>query len=294
MKRLYFALMLLCIALGANAQLLWKISGNGLSKPSYVFGTHHLAPISIVEEVKGFNEAMNGVDQLYGEIVMSEMNQPESVRKVQQTIAMPEGTTLHTLYSSAQYDSLAVVVKNLMGADLAVLDKMKPSFISSQLALLLAMKTVKGFNPQVQLDAWLQIEAGKKGKKVGGLETMDFQMKTLFCSQPLERQAEQLYYSFSNLEFMEAQTQQLTDAYMQQKLGDVKKVMDIKAGNAADALPEEEDVMIYNRNSNWAVIMPLIMKGASTMFVVGVGHLPGERGLLNLLKQQGYSIEAVK
>ena len=39
MKKFSLILALLAIAISANAQLLWKISGNGLQKPSYLFGT---------------------------------------------------------------------------------------------------------------------------------------------------------------------------------------------------------------------------------------------------------------
>ena len=44
MKKLLGILLFISIALSANAQLLWKVSGNGLNQPSYIIGTHHLAP----------------------------------------------------------------------------------------------------------------------------------------------------------------------------------------------------------------------------------------------------------
>ena len=57
--------------------------------------------------------------------------------------------------------------------------------------------------------------------------------------------------------------------------------------------PEEEEALIYGRNANWAKQMPDIMKQASTLFVVGAGHLPGEHGVLKLLEKQGYTVEAM-
>lgn len=294
MKKLSLVVMLLCVALVANAQLLWKVSGKDLSKPSYVFGTHHLAPVSIVKDVAGFHQAMDAVEQVYGEIVVSEMNSPESMKKVQHAIVLPGDTTLHTLFNDAEYDSIAVHVKELMGADLNVLDRMKPAFINSQLSLLLAMRTIEGFNPQLQLDGWVQAEAMTKGKKVDGLENVDFQMGILFDSQTLQRQSEQLYCSVTHLKELAQQSQRMTTAYMNQKLGDLSVIMDEKMGNACDALPEEEETLIYGRNANWVGVMPAIMKEAPTMFVVGVGHLLGERGILSLLKKQGYTVEAVK
>ena len=48
--------------LTANAQLLWKISGNGLENPSYVFGTHHMATKSICDNISGFEGAFASVE----------------------------------------------------------------------------------------------------------------------------------------------------------------------------------------------------------------------------------------
>ena len=295
MKKISTLLMLLCIVVfSANAQLLWKVSGKDLSQPSYIFGTHHLAPISITDSIAGFKQAMNETQQVYGELLMEKMQTPENIQKMQQAVVMPGDTTLHTLFNESQYDSVAVVIKQLMGIDLKMLDKMKPAFISNQMALILAMKVLKGFNPQEQLDTWVQSEAKKSGKATAGLETMDFQMHVLFNSQSLQRQAEQLIHSVINMEQMEKQVLKITSAYMSQDLKKLETAFTEKMGNASDPLPEEEETLIYGRNANWAKIMPAIMKEKPTLFAVGSGHLPGERGVLNLLKQQGYTIEPVK
>ena len=54
----------------ANAQLLYKISGNGLKEASYVVGTYHLAPASFADEIAGMKEAFAAVEQVYGEVDM--------------------------------------------------------------------------------------------------------------------------------------------------------------------------------------------------------------------------------
>ena len=51
MKKLLGILLFISIALSANAQLLWKVSGKGLEKPSYIFGTYHLSPLSIKDSI---------------------------------------------------------------------------------------------------------------------------------------------------------------------------------------------------------------------------------------------------
>ena len=294
MKKILVLVVLLCITYGANAQLLWKVSGKDLAKPSYVFGTHHLAPLSITDSVPGFKQAMNETEQVYGEIVMEEMQSPINMQKMQQAIMLPGDTTLHTLFNSAQYDSVAVKIKQLMGVELQMFDKIKPAFLTAQISALIAMKTVEGFNPQQQLDGWIQSEAQKQGKAVAGLETMDFQMGVLFGTQTLQRQADQLLCTVMNLNKAEQQTRRMSAAYMKQDLKQLMEIVEEKQGNSCDALPEEEEALIYRRNTNWAEVMPAIMKEKATFFAVGSGHLSGERGILNLLSKQGYTIEAVK
>ena len=70
--------------------------------------------------------------------------------------------------------------------------------------------------------------------------------------------------------------------------------MDAKRGNSCDSTPEEDEVMIYGRNADWAKRLPAIMREKSTFLAVGAAHLPGERGLLQLLRAAGYTVEPVK
>ena len=69
MKRIVMT-MAACVvaAVSINAQLLYKISGNDLEKPSYIIGTHHLANVGFVEKINGVKEALTETEQVYGEL----------------------------------------------------------------------------------------------------------------------------------------------------------------------------------------------------------------------------------
>ena len=293
MKKIFALLMFFCITLGVNAQLLWKVSGNGLDKPSYIFGTHHVAPLSMKDSIAGMTEAMNGTSQVYGELVMEDMMKPEMLMKMQQAMMLPTDTTLKSLFTQAQYDSIASVVKENIGMELAMFDKLKPAALNAQLAVVLSVKALKGYNPQEQLDTWFQTQAKQAGKKVGGLETMESQINILYNSQSLKRQAQQLYCSATHIDYGIDMTRRLAEAYLNQDLDKLLEITEEKMGNACDSTPEEEEALIYGRNANWAKQMPDIMKQASTLFVVGAGHLPGEHGVLKLLEKQGYTVKAM-
>lgn len=273
---------------------LWKVSGKGLEKPSYIFGTYHLSPLSIKDSIAAMPQAMNETTQVYGEVVMSEMATPTFMQSMQQQMMMPKDTTLQSLFTPEQYEEVGKVVKENMMVDIAMLAQLKPAAINQQLVVLLYMKHTPGFNPQEQLDTYFQQQAGQQGKKVGGLETAQSQIDILFNSQTLQRQANLLYCAISDIEKGIEQSKRLIAAYEKQDLDAMLQLMEERDGNSCDPLPGEMEAMLDNRNKAWVEKMPAIMTEAPTLFVVGAGHLPGDNGVLNLLKQQGYTIEAMK
>ena len=96
-----------------------------------------------------------------------------------------------------------------------------------------------------------------------------------------------------NAAFMDEMDDRIISAFYSQNLDAIQEAMDLKLHNNCDSSPEEEDKLIYNRNANWLKMMPGLMSQKSTLFAVGAGHLPGEKGVLNLLRQAGYTVEGV-
>ena len=290
MKRFLTLLLVIATTLGAQAQLLWKVSGNGLDKPSYLFGTYHLASLGIKDSVAALPQVQQDVQQVYGEIIMADMMKPETLMQMQQQMMLPADTTLKSLFSPAEFETITQAVQEYLKVDIALLDRMKPAALFQQLTVLFYLKHTPGYNPQEQLDASFQQDATKAGKKVGGLETVQSQLDILF-NKPLRRQAEDLYCFLSDPAKAERQAKEVIAAYAAQDLDTVLRLMEEKEGTKCDPTPEEMAQLLYDRNHNWAKQMPALMQAAPTLFVVGAGHLPGEQGLLALLKAQGYTVE---
>ena len=290
MKRLITLLLVVAATLGAQAQLLWKVSGNGLDKPSYLFGTYHLASLGIKDSIAALPQVQQDVQQVYGEIIMADMMKPETLMQMQQQMMLPADTTLKSLFSPAEFETITQAVQEYLKVDIALLDRMKPAALMQQLTVLFYLKHTPGYNPQEQLDASFQQDATKAGKKVGGLETVQSQLDILF-NKPLRRQAEDLYCFLSNPAKAERQAKELIAAYAAQDLDTVLRLMEEKEGTKCDPTPEEMAQLLYDRNHNWAKQMPALMQAAPTLFVVGAGHLPGEQGLIKLLQGKGYTVE---
>lgn len=299
MKKLISALLLLMAATGVNAQLLWKISGNGLQKPSYIVGTYHLAPVSFADSIPGLKDALASTEQVYGEVIMADMTSLENMTKVQAAMMLPEGQTLDKLYTADEMARINALLKNILGADMTnpmiaqQLGRLTPQALQTQLGILMYLKTHTGFNPNETFDGYFQKEATTKNKAVGGLETIDFQINTLFKGMSMERQKELLLCLADNQEFNMEQTENVVKAFFAQDLEGIEKAMDAKMNNTCDGTPAEKDMLINNRNAEWIKQMPGIMKQKSTFFAVGAGHLPGDKGVLALLKKAGYTVESI-
>lgn len=301
MKRIFLTSVLAIVAIvGVNAQLLYKISGNGIGKPSYIVGTYHLAPASFADSIPGAKEALDAVEQVCGEVDMAEMQSMDGVQKVMAAMMLPDSKSLSDILTEEELGKLNVFMKGLLGADLdnpminAQLGKMTPTAISTQLQMVQYMKMTPGFNPAAMIDSYFQNEAKKAGKPVIGFETVDFQISVLYTGSSIERQKEQLICMLDNQEYNLMIMKNLTDAYFAQDLAAVFAVTEEKLGNSCDSTPEEDEALIFGRNADWAEKIPALISDKATLFVVGAAHLPGERGVLELLKKAGYSVEAVK
>jgi uncharacterized protein YbaP (TraB family) len=94
MKNKVMSLLLMCAcAIEAHAQLLYRVSGNGLDKPSYIIGTHHLASTQFVDKIVGVKEAMAATDQVYGELTFETLTNPDSMAYLQHAMMLPEAST---------------------------------------------------------------------------------------------------------------------------------------------------------------------------------------------------------
>ena len=299
-KKAFLLWTVFLMTMTAQAQLLYRISGNNLEKPSYIVGTYHLAPSAYVDSIPGLRATIDEVGQVCGELDMSLLRSQENVIKMTQAMMLPEGQTLQSLLSEEEQGRLNALMKELMGVDLtnpmvgSQLGKMTPQAISTQLTLMMYMKVHPGSNANDGIDDYLQTAGAEKGKKIMGLETVDQQVKALFLSTTLDRQKQLLMCMVDNKDYQLHVTEEIIKAYFSQDLERIKTITDEKLGNSCDSREEEENILIYDRNADWVKKMPAIMAETSTLFAVGAAHLVGEKGVLTLLRNAGYQVDGMK
>lgn len=294
------AIMLTLSILGINAQLLYKISGKDIKKPSYIVGTFHVAPASFVDSIPGLRAAMDESEQVCGELDMKDMMSPEGIKRMMDAMMLEDGKTLKDIFTADEMNRLNAYLRELLTIDLTnpmleqQMGKMSPAALAQQMTLLAYIKKTPGFNPQDLIDNSFQKYAQEKQKPIIGLETLDFQINTLFKGKTIERQKELLLCIVDNPKYNEQMLDEMSKAYFALDINKLKELMDEKQNNQCDSTPAENDAIFGKRNRDWLTKMPAIMSAKSTLFHVGAGHLPGDEGVLKLLTNAGYTVEAVK
>lgn len=294
------AIMLTLSILGINAQLLYKISGKDIKKPSYIVGTFHVAPASFVDSIPGLRAAMDESEQVCGELDMKDMMSPEGIKKMMDAMMLEDGKTLKDIFTADEMNRLNAYLRGLLTIDLTnpmleqQMGKMSPAALAQQMTVLTYIKKNPGVNLQDLIDNSFQKYAQEKQKPIIGLETLDFQINTLFKGKTIERQKELLLCIVDNPKYNEQMLDEMSKAYFALDINKLKELMDEKQNNQCDSTPAENDAIFGKRNRDWLTKMPAIMSAKSTLFHVGAGHLPGDEGVLKLLTNAGYTVEAVK
>ena len=288
MKRILTLLALSLLCLTSNAQLVWKISGNGIKKPSYILGTHHGCPFTYCDSIPGLMKAFDKVDNIIGEINMIELAEmsPERMQKMQAMMMMPADTSLLSLFSTEEAAKVNEWLGKKMGASLEMLSVMKPMTIMVTVQNKEMMEVIPEVADMTTIDKYMQTLGQRKGKTIGELETADYQMELLYGNS-LEEQADALLEMIDH-EDSKGLLQQLTNAYKSQNLDTLWKVFQEQMTGY------EYDAIVKVRNLNWEKQMKEILPKQTTLFVVGAGHLPGEYGMINLLREAGYKVKPVK
>ena len=298
-KILLLAALIAGFACNTQAQILYRISGKGLESPSYIVGTYHLAPSSFADSIPGMKTAIEGTQQVCGELDLMDAFKPENTARMMKARMLPEGVTLSSLLTAEQLERLNALLLEVMGSNLkdeafaAQVENITPVALSTTLSLTAYMKEMPSFNPMDLIDNYFQTLALQNDKSVKGFETVDFQMGVLY-DVPLEKQVDDLMCLVDNFEEAQKMANRITTAYFTQNLQQIDEVLEEESEMNCGTTEEDEETLIYNRNRNWVEMMPEMMAEQPTLFVVGAAHLCGEKGVLKLLEGAGYTVEGMK
>ena len=265
----------------ATKSLLWEISGNGLAAPSYFFGTMHMLCKEDAYLSENLLQAISNSVRVYLEVDMDDMSQIFSAIPL---MMMQNDTTLKDLLTEEEYELLSDRLKGKLPLPLGMLNRIKPMFLSAMIG-----QEGMGCDEPASMEMMIMQEARNRRKDIDGLETMSFQAG-LFDKIPYEVQAKELIKSLDTTQSAEEKRLmgELTEAYRHQDL-DALERLTMQEGMETDLM----NMLLADRNKNWVEQFPEIAREGSMVFAVGAGHLPGKMGVLQLLRDKGYTVKAI-
>lgn len=256
----------------------WEISGNGLEKASYLFGTIHILPKSEFVAFELADDKLAECEQL---ILEMEIDVPMKTQmEWAKQLMLPEGTTIPNFMEEQDFirlksyalDSLKVK-EFLFNAYL----KMKPFAFYSALIPHVIGRKIEGY------ELHFSNLAKKEKIPVVGLETFEFQL-SIFDSISNETQMKMFFDEEMDLQ---SELEEMLEMYRSQDIYSMAESLSEESGQYA----EFETELLIKRNNSWAEQLPELMKQKPSFIAVGAGHLAGKNGLIKLLHEKGFIVE---
>lgn len=309
-----FVLSLLFIVLSViptQAQFLLRISGGGLQKASYILGTIHTQPGSVLDSIPEYAEAEAQCLQLYPEFDLLDTLKIEQVQTTGlRMIKLPDEKTIFDVLSEEQTIKLGQCFKDVLQVGLkdSIMSSIwhfHPNAFILFFSTILSLEEMKKYpellqaaSPETTIDKVCIARAKERGLKIGHLDKVvsDAEVDSFnnIQTQNLDASIDSLMAFLNHLEIHRSRI--IKDTQLTVKMLNYWQQRDF-AGYSSDAellsVLQRDSVMFKKRNVRWLSQMVNAMHTAPTMFVVGCGHLVGTDGMVELLRREGYDVEQV-
>ena len=290
-------------AITTNAQFIFRISGNGLEKPSYILGSLHVLSGDLLDSIPAFLEAENQCQQLFvEEDVTDPQNKKDRREQGQQLIKLPDGKTIADVMGEDRMKILQERMKescHINLADSAAQDLLhyQPYFFTLSLNMVIQMEALQKY-PAMRngnmMDGACMKRAKDRGWKVGNLDRQqkpeEVAKANMTLNQSIDEQADTLMALLNN--FDERKQKMLKEFEGAQTMCDYWTAGDY-AGFERLIEPENEacPAICAERNKKWMPIIIEAIKEKPTLFVFGAAHLTGQKGVVQMLREAGYQVE---
>lgn len=259
--------------------LLWKVSGNDLEKPSYIFGTLHVICPDQFVEFPGIDLALENSSRIVLELNLSD---PQVMVGLQMGMVMKDNQELSDVLEKDEFEIVRLFFSDSLGMNVNMFSRVQPFFLISMALPHMIQCTPKSY------ESYFMQQAQKRGLDLMGLETLQEQLN-VFDALTYRQQAEMLLETINQYEEKRIEFQAMLNHYLTADLKALEKLFEDIDGR----FDEFSRRLIEERNHRWIERIENLMKEDATFFAVGAGHLPGENGVLKLLTGMGYVIERV-
>lgn len=256
--------------------LIWAVQEKGNSEISYLLGTMHVKDAKAFVRMEDMQNIINQCD-----VFATEFNLAEAEASVMaETMSLPRGVTLENMLGEKKYQKMKKMIQTSFGLEI--------DFFNQNLPIMLAniiTEKVLSDDMQLSLDATLSEYAFSQGKTMIGIETFEEQMDILE-QIPMEYQIKSLKDILKNVNKFRKKVLSTASLYETENIAQLYQSVKKSSGAI-------RHLMLYDRNVRMANRLSKIIPEQSLAFAVGAGHLSGKKGLIKLLKDEGFTVKPV-
>lgn len=274
----FIAVLLIMFTSGSQAQqiqsALWKISGNGLKKSSYLLGTVHVIPGTVLNGFPKLQQIMRASDNALLEGAENVQVDPVLVKKVY--------PPLDSVFSPEQYAIVdSFFIKHNYGS------AREHNNNADLLAMLqLAVRLTEFENSQIGFDDSLAEFMEKINKPVSRLDNPNVMAKKLLETLTPKKLADELVDYITGSTRAEWRSAIDLDTYKTSLTANLHL-------DSSSPVTRNHKLLVEDRNLTWLPKIESQIKTGQCFIAVGLGHLEYKEGLINLLIKKGYKLTPV-
>ena len=271
----------------ANAQVLYRISGNSAAAPSYILATNRMVDITFIDTIPNTFKCYAECNKVITEFAMQDY---EAIAALRQAALLPDSIQLRNFYSNEQYHEIDDALRINLGMGLDKLGRMKPSYLAEMLRSEL-MKRWLHYDEDRTMETFFERVALENNTPVYGLDDVGETMYMLFDREPFHWQCEELQKVVEYPEKEVRLERQLLEMYRYGRLADMAYL--VKSPDNMTSLSYSDYQIYAKRNKVWVKRLTPYLKEGKAFITLNAIYLGGEEGLLAQLKAAGYRVKAV-
>ena len=287
MKRLLFSAIWLTYVLGCQAQVLYRISGNSVTAPSYILATTRMVDMTFIDTIPNAFKCFSNCNKVVTEFAMQDY---EALAALRQAAILPDSVRLSNFYTTEQYQEIDDALRINLGMGLDKLGRMKPSYLTEMLRNEL-MKKWMNYDEERSMETFFEKVASQSDIPIYGLDNVGETMYMLFDREPFQWQCEELYKVIEYPEKEVRQERSLREMYLYGRLTDMAYL--VKSPDNLTSLSFSDYKIYSQRNKVWVKRLAPYLKEGKAFITLNAVYLGGEEGLLAQLKAAGYRVKAV-
>lgn len=268
------------------SEFMWEVRSK--TAAAYLLGSVHLMKKNIYPLARTIEDAFKRSDVLVVEANINNIDPAESAKIARKALYQP-GDSLRKHISRETYDMVKEEAARI-GLPPEILGNQRPWFLSMTFTAFELMKW--GFKPQYGIDRHFLTEAEGR-KRIVELESIDYQVNLLSGLSESEQEL-LLKYTLKELPVLGAEADRMLHAWKTGDAGEMAALL--SEGIKRDSeLSSFYNSLLYERNRNMASKIEEFLRSDKTWFVVvGAGHLVGKEGIIEILKEKGYSVRQLE